>query len=287
MMWKESYRIGVASIDDQHIELFRMTEDLINAIDNQTDPEVYQQTLSFLEDYVVRHFADEEAYQASIGYPGMAEHQKEHRNFTQTVLNYEKKLKENGFDIPTLKDLAGTLTAWLIYHVADTDQKIVAKKPDGQAGQHFDLCVELFSESAIDVMETMAGFDRRSIARHTVQNHNMAGDVFIEIELVGELEGKAIFGFSKELALYLVNTMTMMGLEEMDELVLSALCELTNISCGNAATALAERKILCDIRPPVAHSEVMCGGEVTGVCIDTGAGGLEVVVLLDHEPRLC
>ena len=28
MMWKDSYRLGVKRIDDQHIELFRMTEDL-------------------------------------------------------------------------------------------------------------------------------------------------------------------------------------------------------------------------------------------------------------------
>ncbi len=287
MMWKESYRIGVDSIDAQHIELFRMTEGLIKAIDSHATADVYQKALGFLKDYVVYHFNDEEKYQASIGYAGMAEHQREHRNFTQTVLDYEQKLIADGFDIHTLKDLAGTLTAWLIYHVADTDQKIVAKKTEGRPDRHFELCVELFSESAVDVMETMAGFDRGSIARRMVQGHDMEGDIFIEIALVGGLEGRAIFGFSRELALYLVNTMTMMELEEVDELVLSALCELTNISCGNAATALAQREILCDIRPPVASSEVSCGGAVTGVCIDTGAGGLEVVVLLDREPRLC
>ena len=37
MMWKNSYRIGVEQIDQQHIELFRMTEDLVNAVKNGAD----------------------------------------------------------------------------------------------------------------------------------------------------------------------------------------------------------------------------------------------------------
>ena len=134
MMWKESYRLGVDRIDEQHIELFRMTEELIRAIERRTSTEAYQKALGFLKDYVIYHFADEEQYQASIGYSGLAEHQKEHREFTSTVLDYEKKLEANGYDLATLKDLAGMLTAWLIYHVADTDQKIVdrEKRPMGK-----------------------------------------------------------------------------------------------------------------------------------------------------------
>ena len=31
MMWKDTYRIGVDRIDQQHMELFRMTEELVNA----------------------------------------------------------------------------------------------------------------------------------------------------------------------------------------------------------------------------------------------------------------
>ena len=286
MMWKESYRLGVDRIDEQHIELFRMTEELIRAIDSHASAEAYQKALKFLKDYVVYHFADEEQYQASIGYAGREEHQKEHREFTRTVFDYERKLKANGYDLATLKDLAGMLTAWLIYHVADTDQKMGAREKAVYGQKHFGRCVELFSESAAEVMETMAGFDRSSIRLRTVHNHQMQGDVFVEIELVGEVTGKAVFGFSKELALYLVNTMTMMELTEIDELVQSALCELTNISCGNAASELAQRRISCDIRPPVTCDGTSCGTGVNGVCVDTAAGGLEVVVLVDHEPSL-
>lgn len=70
MMWKESYRLGVDRIDEQHIELFRMTEELIRAIERRASTEAYQKALGFLKDYVIYHFADEEQYQAPIGYSG-------------------------------------------------------------------------------------------------------------------------------------------------------------------------------------------------------------------------
>ena len=128
MMWKDSYRLGVERIDEQHKELFRMTEDLVNAVQRGASVTEYQKVLEFLKDYVIYHFRDEEAYQASIQYEGLAAHQAEHRQFTQTVQQYEKRLTENGFEEKTMKDLAGTVTAWLIYHVVDTDQKILSGK---------------------------------------------------------------------------------------------------------------------------------------------------------------
>ena len=47
MMWKDSYRLGVARIDSQHIELFRMTEELVNAVKSGATVEAYQKALVF------------------------------------------------------------------------------------------------------------------------------------------------------------------------------------------------------------------------------------------------
>ena len=131
-MWKESYRIGIDLIDRQHEELFRATDTLVRAIEANADKQTFRQTITFLKDYTVRHFHDEEAYQASIHYSGMEDHKKAHRKFTGIILDYERRLVESDFDIRIVKDLAGTLTAWLIYHVADADQRIA--KGDTGAG---------------------------------------------------------------------------------------------------------------------------------------------------------
>ena len=283
MMWKESYRLGVDRIDNQHIELFRMTEKLIEDIAADAPAEVYRESLNFLKDYVIYHFRDEEEYQKSISYAGFEEHHKEHVSFTKTVLEYEKKLEESGFDVSVLKDLAGVVTAWLIYHVADTDQKIVAEKSHSQE-EDVELSVNLFSDSAVEVMNTMAGFEKGTVHQKMVKDHALFGDVFIELPLTGAWEGRAVFGFSRDLALNLVRTMTMMDLHEVDEMVISALCELTNISCGNASVLLAGKGIECDIKPPVVKKkEEYEGNTVTGIYIETGIGGFEVVALFDRQ----
>lgn len=280
MMWKDSYRLGVERIDNQHIELFRMTEDLVNAVKNGATVEAYQKALGFLKDYVIYHFRDEEAYQASIHYRDIQAHKAEHRQFTQTVLDYEKRLTENGFDEKTLKDLAGTVTAWLIYHVVDTDQKIVSGDEAVDEEKYFDRYVDLFSNSALDILETMAGMDRESVQLHVENEYQPQGDLFVKIHLVGDVKGDAVFSYSKELALHLLETMTGMELTEVDELVQSALCELTNIACGNAATALAKRGLQCDIKPPELSDHVTCDSAGTGTRLDTGSGWLEVGVLV-------
>lgn len=279
MMWKNSYRLGVDRIDQQHMELFRMTEDLVNAVKNDAGIASYQKALGFLKEYVIYHFRDEEAYQASIHYPGLGAHQAEHRQFTQTVLDYEKRLTENGFDAKTMKDLAGTVTAWLIYHVVDTDQKIVSGDAADAEETRFDQSVDLVAHSALDVMESMAGLEPAQAQMHTVSRHHPQGDIFVKIPLVGDWKGDAVFGFSKELAFHLLQSMTGMELTELDELVQSALCELTNISCGNAATAMVKRGLHCDIKPPIVSGTVASDTEGTGVCIDTGAGKLEIDIL--------
>lgn len=278
-MWKESYRIGIDLIDRQHEELFRATDTLVRAIEANADKQTFRQTITFLKDYTVRHFHDEEAYQASIHYSGMEDHKKAHRKFTGIILDYERRLVESDFDIRIVKDLAGTLTAWLIYHVADADQRI-AKGDTGAGLTLAQSFLNIFSDSALDVMEKMAGFSANDIEEQFVSNKRVQGDIFVEIGLIGDLKGRIIFGFSKELAFKLIEIMTFVEPAEIDELVCSALAELSNITCGNAATALTEHGKVCDIKTPVVTAEPPCG-PIDGMVLQTNVGGLEIVVQME------
>ena len=278
-MWKESYRIGIDLIDRQHEELFRATDTLVRAIEANADKQTFRQTITFLKDYTVRHFHDEEAYQASIHYSGMEDHKKAHIKFTEIILDYERRLVESDFDIRIVKDLAGTLTAWLIYHVADADQRI-AKGDTGAGLTLAQSFLNIFSDSALDVMEKMAGFSANDIEEQFVSNKRVQGDIFVEIGLIGDLKGRIIFGFSKELAFKLIEIMTFVEPAEIDELVCSALAELSNITCGNAATALTEHGKVCDIKTPVVTAEPPCG-LIDGMVLQTNVGGLEIVVQME------
>lgn len=85
MMWKESYRLGVEHIDAQHKKLFETAGELIQEIEGAQRPEVYKRTIKFLQEYVVVHFRDEEAYFKSLHFANEAEHIKQHQEITQAV----------------------------------------------------------------------------------------------------------------------------------------------------------------------------------------------------------
>ena len=81
-------------------------------------------------------------------------------------------------------------------------------------------------------------------------------------------------------AFKLIEIMTFVEPAEIDELVCSALAELSNITCGNAATALTEHGKVCDIKTPVVTAEPPCG-LIDGMMLQTNVGGLEIVVQME------
>ena len=139
MMWKDKYKIGVESIDQQHEELFRRVSDFNHTIRNEVNWEAkldkVKETMLFMKDYVIVHFNDEEAYQEQIGYPQIEEHKDAHAKFKQGIDNYVKIFEEEGFTEEKIQEFGGKLMAWLIMHVGNMDQKIgeYVKSKGGQA----------------------------------------------------------------------------------------------------------------------------------------------------------
>ncbi len=128
MIWKEKYRVGVLLIDQQHEELFRRVTDFVETLrsDGEWEQKVgkVNETLSFMKDYVVTHFHDEEAYQKKVGYPEAESHKKIHDDMVQYVSDVAAEYEREGYNEKLMQQFAGKLLAWLINHVAASDQKI-------------------------------------------------------------------------------------------------------------------------------------------------------------------
>jgi hemerythrin len=130
MLWKDKYELGVPPIDSQHKELFKRVDTFLQTLRESSswDEKLHRvnETLDFMNCYVVEHFHAEEAYQKNIGYPGFAAHKKIHDDMVSYVLHVTSEYKEKGFDEQLMQQLGGKLLAWLINHVAAEDQRISA-----------------------------------------------------------------------------------------------------------------------------------------------------------------
>lgn len=74
--------------------------------------------------------------------------------------------------------------------------------------------------------------------------------VSIVIGVVGDLTGNIYYRFPKPTMLEMVQIMSGMEMDKIDEFVMSAVGEIANIISGNALMELAQEKINCDILPP-------------------------------------
>ncbi|MDR1966484.1 MAG: bacteriohemerythrin [Synergistaceae bacterium] len=282
-MWKEGYRLGVEEIDSQHQQLFKMVDNLLDVIDGSGRGDYKKEcadAVSFLYDYTVKHFQFEEGYQASIGYEDIEAHKLQHKRFVITVDNFAKRMVETEYDMKVVRAFSGSLVAWLNYHVADTDQKIVGKKPP-QGNESLMTCLESFSRSAFNVIETMLGLRSDEIIKTMPPQSKFVGDISFEIGLVGDISGKVIFAYSRDFARSVIKSLIAKDVGELDEIARSAMAETSNIIGGKATVLMAGDGKLRDITTPslIAGSHWVSAPE--GFHIHTEKGDMQVLLMVE------
>ncbi|WP_099205055.1 chemotaxis protein CheX [Scatolibacter rhodanostii] len=112
-----------------------------------------------------------------------------------------------------------------------------------------DFHASLF-EAAQNVMSLMFGIDH--VSKSSTENFMAGTEIDISVGVVGDYEGELIYRFPEEVSLKMVNTMSGMEVESVDDFVTSAISETANIISGNVLTILADNgNVKCDILPPV------------------------------------
>ena len=124
IVWDKKFEVGNNTVDRQHKSLCEMINNLILQCENGKAAETLQDTLAFLVDYTVFHFASEEALQIESGYPGYEEHKQIHEDFKETVADLVQRFEENGSSEELVKDIRETVIEWLTNHMQNEDTKI-------------------------------------------------------------------------------------------------------------------------------------------------------------------
>jgi len=287
-MWKEKFRTGIEIIDAQHKELFDKAGVLLAGANDSVDEnrEKCVSAIRFLESYAVSHFAYEEAYLRSVNYPDYNEHKAQHERFLQSVLGYEQKMIESDFSPKHVKEFTGMLATWLIYHVADVDLRYASyMRGDGRAAQaeaarkHCDMV----RASVVSTLNMMAGLDEQSFEFVNVPGADGGGgSVSVEIGLTGDISGYITFvypvAFIKNLIFALMNYTP----DNIGEMEISALFELTNIMSGNICGQISKAEnMLCDIKPPVLLDMSIAEPDER-VFLETGIGVIETDLVVGY-----
>lgn len=121
LTWRDSYSVGIESIDSDHKNLIHLINNLQTAIDYKTDAKFEKQTMDEVIDYTKYHFNREEGLMEDNGYPDFVPHKAQHKNMIDQV-NELVKAYDDG-ESGAIESLLTYLKSWLIKHINGTDQE--------------------------------------------------------------------------------------------------------------------------------------------------------------------
>lgn len=118
--WEDELKTGVEQFDNEHAVLFRLIDDLNNAMRARQGDVVIDGILESLETYAKTHFRHEEEFMEKIEYPKLQEQISEHQKFTNDIAGFRFDMLQNHLDI-TIR-VGNYLREWLRAHIKIKDK---------------------------------------------------------------------------------------------------------------------------------------------------------------------
>lgn len=117
--WNNTYSVGIANIDKQHMSLFDSLNELHNAMLQGKAKEVTGTLIRNLLTYTRDHFSAEEAMLAKASYPDLAKHRRRHADFTTQISGFLDRFEKGDSSLNI--DLVAVLRDWLANHIMKED----------------------------------------------------------------------------------------------------------------------------------------------------------------------
>ncbi len=121
IIWNESFSVGVRELDEQHKELIRMINKLIETRDTKVDSEMISDILTKMTKYAGYHFQTEEQYMIEYDYPDYSSHREQHKEFRKKTVAFCMDTMAYKETIPT--EILSYLKNWLTNHILKSDIK--------------------------------------------------------------------------------------------------------------------------------------------------------------------
>jgi len=121
LAWEDKYSVGVKAMDNQHMAMIGMLNELYDAMMSGQALAITGPLLQKLVDYTNTHFSAEEALMQSSRFPGFAEHHVRHEKLVEQVRDYIARFEHDDLFLPI--QLMHFLRDWLSTHIQKEDKE--------------------------------------------------------------------------------------------------------------------------------------------------------------------
>lgn len=116
---------GNLLIDTEHRQLFQAINNLMDACSKGKGRDQIASTTRFLNDYVAKHFRDEEQLQVRTKYPAYNMHRQFHEKYKMDLVQIGNQLNNVGPTLAVLNRLNQAVST-LVTHIRIEDKKLAA-----------------------------------------------------------------------------------------------------------------------------------------------------------------
>lgn len=177
--WSKNYLMGIDKLDEEHKELFRISDQIYNKVMERGDDAKYRlflmnETLEYMLRYFKRHAKCEEIYMREIGYAGYEFHKMLHDELYNMLLKKKADIvKRNECSKKEIAELVGDGIGWLLEHIITEDMAIVGKGISAISSYNSD-----FEEQLKNVINTNLISFLNVTANVKIINRNYQGEDF-------------------------------------------------------------------------------------------------------------
>jgi hemerythrin len=118
--WQPRFGLGVGEMDDAHKRLIHLMNQLHEQRAAGDGKAELRRTLKALADYTRQHFAEEEAFMASIAFPGLSQHQRIHHGLLTNLAEHVARFEAGSGAVD--EELFSFLKLWLTGHIRGIDR---------------------------------------------------------------------------------------------------------------------------------------------------------------------
>lgn len=122
--WTNDFSIGIKEIDEEHKEIVQNFSKLYTLMKDGKGHEYFHELIYFLNDYVHRHFDNEEIIMTKINYNKLDEQKRCHHDFKLRVEEFVKDYDGQNASNADLIKINLFIKHWLIHHILIEDRKI-------------------------------------------------------------------------------------------------------------------------------------------------------------------
>lgn len=126
LKWRPEMSTGLAWQDEQHKEILKRIDELLEAMSSNHGASVVKDLFDFLEEYSINHFNSEEEYMRQHECSTCDLHVNCHKAFIANLTTLKEMYSRQGPSTMVVMKLQSWLSKWLVDHIMEVD-KLMAR----------------------------------------------------------------------------------------------------------------------------------------------------------------